>query len=111
MPHGSTTTGSAVLGRSNVTVLTDGATTRRLDPASTAWRLVDGDVLGLDLQTEEYFVIKGSGVALWHRMADGATDEELAGVLTERYDLPLERARTDVAAFLDTLRKRGFAAP
>ena len=103
--------GSAVIDRSSVAALTDEAATRRLDPAATAWRLVDGDVLGLDLQTEEYFVIKGSGVALWSRMADGATDEELAGLLSERYDLPLERARTDVAAFVDTLRRRGFVAP
>ena len=78
----------------------------QIDPTATEWRFVDGEIIGLDLHTEEYFSIKGSGVALWHRMADGATEQELAAMLSEQYGLPAEQATTDVRAFITALRSR-----
>ncbi|MCA1711241.1 MAG: PqqD family protein [Actinobacteria bacterium] len=80
----------------------------RIDPRATEWRFVEGEIVGLDLKTEEYFSIKGSGVALWRRMAEGATEEELASMLRERYGVSAETARTDLDAFLGRLRERGL---
>ena len=102
MRRGSTTTGRSVAAGS------EGDHTLRIDPDSTDWRLVEGEILGLDRRTDEYFAIKGSGALLWRMLADSATDEELVGLLSERYGLPLERARNDVAAFVTMLRSRGF---
>lgn len=83
----------------------------RIEPAACEWRLVDGEVIGLDLRTEEYFAIRGSGVELWQRMADGATEQELVDLLCERVDADPERARADVAAFLATLYGRRLVRP
>lgn len=80
----------------------------RIDPTATEWRFIEGEILGLDLNTEEYFSIKGSGVPLWRQMADGASEQELASLLIDRYGLPLDRAAEDVRAFLTSLRARGL---
>ena len=78
----------------------------RLDPRATEWRFVDGEIIALDLHTEEYLSIKGSGVLLWRALADVATEEELADMLCDRYGIPADRAAADVAAFLATLNDR-----
>ena len=83
----------------------------RLDPTAAQWRHVEGEILGLDLRTEEYFAIKGSGVPLWERLAEGATEEELAALLAERYGLPVGTARADVTTFVTDLRERGLVQP
>jgi len=83
----------------------------RINPLATEWRFVEGEIIGLDLKTEEYFSIKGSGVPLWRQMADGATEDELGELLVGRYRLSPDTATTDVAAFLANLRERGLIEP
>lgn len=79
----------------------------RLDPAAAQWRLVEGEVVALDLRREEYFVVNATGAVLWPLLTAGTTPEHLAECLTERFEVPAERATHDVHAFLARLEERG----
>jgi hypothetical protein len=81
----------------------------RLDPARTEWRLVDGDVVGLDLVTEEYFTLTGTGALLWPQLQTAQSPEALTRSLVDAFDVGPDRASADVAAFLEDLLSRGYA--
>lgn len=70
----------------------------------------DGTVVVLDLRTSRYLSLNNSGAKLWTRLADGATEAELAAVLTDSYGLAADRAQQDVQAFLAALRARDLLA-
>ncbi len=72
------------------------------------WQKVDSDVVVLDLRTSIYFRINGSGAALWEQLAADVTNSDLEKTLVATYGISVERAATDVAAFLDDARERGF---
>lgn len=82
----------------------------RLDTQACDWRLVDGEVVGLDLRAEEYFSVSGSAVPLWELLVAGTDEAALVHELRSRYALEPERAAVDVRAFLDALRGRGLLA-
>jgi hypothetical protein len=67
------------------------------------WREVDGQVLLLDLEGSTYFQLNHSGALLWRRLLDGATEADLAEVLTERYGIDRAQAEGDVRHFLAML--------
>jgi rhodanese-related sulfurtransferase len=78
----------------------------QLDPAAAQWRLVEDEVVALDVRREEYFVVNASGAVLWPLLTAGTTPEALAECLTQRFDVPAERAAADVDGFLSRLRAR-----
>lgn len=80
----------------------------RLDPAAAQWRLVEGEVVALDLRREEYFVVNATGAVLWPLLTAGTTREALTECLSERFEVPAERAAADVDAFLARLGDRGL---
>jgi hypothetical protein len=81
---------------------------RRIDRRATEWRLVDGEVIALQLDRKEYFTINPSGTLLWPLLAQGATEAELSAALVHAFGLSQGAARADVAAFLAVLRDRGL---
>ena len=68
------------------------------------WRVVDGEIVVLDLRTSIYLGINRSGATLWPLLAEGATGGELEAHLVERFALSRSQAAEDVAAFLSMLR-------
>ena len=72
------------------------------------WQKVDSDVVVLDLRTSIYFRINGSGATLWEMLATDATATELEAVLISSYGISSEKAKSDVKAFIDDARGRGF---
>ena len=71
------------------------------------WQVVGDDVVVLDLQGSVYLQVKdGSGRVLWESLAEGASQEQLASTLVERYGIDATRAEADVATFLADLRGR-----
>jgi hypothetical protein len=74
------------------------------------WRLVDGEVVALDLSAKTYFATNASGALLWSRLHAGAARGELVELLCTRYGLRTEMAERDVDAFLDHLVERGLLA-
>jgi hypothetical protein len=80
----------------------------KLDAEATEWRLVEGEVIALDVVRKEYYSINRTGAVLWPLLVDGTTKEVMVERLREQFDLPAETAETDVAAFVDMLRGRGL---
>jgi hypothetical protein len=72
---------------------------------SVSWTDVDGEIVALDEAAAVYLAANESGGLLWHALREGATREQLAALLAERYGLDSERAAADVDAFLAALRE------
>jgi hypothetical protein len=76
---------------------------RRPDALCTT--LPDGTGVVLHLEKRCYYPLSKSGVFLWG-MFDGSRVvdvDELSAALVARYGIPLERARVDVATFVERL--------
>jgi hypothetical protein len=67
------------------------------------WREAEGQVIALDLPGGLYLTINRSGAVLWPMLQEGATRDQLVNRLAEEFDLPPERARADVDAWLAAL--------
>lgn len=69
---------------------------------------VDGELVAVDLETETYFVLNGSGTLLWQSLVDGASEASLRDQLVSTYGISPSRASADTAAFLRQLEERGL---
>lgn len=78
----------------------------RLRQDGLTWQEAGDDIVVLDLSGSVYLKLSGSGRLLWERLADGATEADLADLLVETYSIDHELAATDVAAFVSDLRTR-----
>lgn len=65
-----------------------------------------GEIVVLDLRTSRYLSLNSSGSTLWQVLDDGATTDEMADALVERFGISREQAAIDVGGFLETLRSR-----
>ena len=84
------------------------SSTLRLRGEAVEWRIVDGEVMVLDLRTSTYFAVNGAGAVIWPELADGTTTGDLEARLAEAFDLSPELARRDVGAFVASLRAQGL---
>ncbi|MDA8073247.1 MAG: PqqD family protein [Actinomycetota bacterium] len=75
-----------------------------------AWRSVDGQVVGLDLEASCYFSVNATGALLWERLGEEADLEELVQLVVDTYALDADQARHDVTAFLAALSDQGLLA-
>lgn len=82
----------------------------KLRPDAVEWRLVDDEVVALDLTRSTYLGINPSGAAIWPLLADGATFEAMGARLVERFGIGPEQAAADVDAFVADLRARGLVS-
>jgi hypothetical protein len=82
----------------------------RLRPGAVEWREVEGEIVAVDVQTSEYLVINRTGAVLWRALEAGATADQLAGRLVDRFDVERGAARRDVDEFVATLASRGLLA-
>jgi coenzyme PQQ synthesis protein D (PqqD) len=82
----------------------------RLRPDALSWRVLEGEVIALDLDSSSYLTANESGALLWQALAEGATHARLADILVETYGLPRERAAADVDVFLADAAARGLLA-
>ncbi|ANP50159.1 hypothetical protein J2Z21_001128 [Streptomyces griseochromogenes] len=67
-------------------------------------------VVALDQRTGRYWQLTASAAVVVTALARGATAEEAAKALTDRYDVDAERARGDVEALIGSLRSAGLVA-
>ena len=69
----------------------------------------DGNGLIFDPNTNAAMSTNKTGVYLWNRVKEGATEEEMVSGLVERYaGVTEEQAAADVKAFLQELRNRSL---
>ena len=76
--------------------------------SSLLWRVLDDEIVALDLKSSTYLRLNHTGAVLWQKLRDAASREALVGALVERYDIAEERAREDVDMFLADLEKSGL---
>ncbi len=69
----------------------------------------DGTGLVFNPESNAAVSLNKTGVYLWNRLKDGATEAEMTADLLEKYDgVTEEKATADVAAFLAELRSRSL---
>jgi len=68
------------------------------------WRNVDDETLILNTANGYYFSLNQSGSEIWNWLVDGASVDETAQHLADRYGLSAETARGDVCDLLQTLK-------
>lgn len=81
-------------------------TTLTLRSELVEWRLVDGEVIALDLRTSRYLGLNPTAALIWQALAEGATESALIDQVVEAFNVTRETAGTDVAAFLADLAER-----
>lgn len=82
----------------------------RLREEALVWREIDGELVAVDVGASTYLGANPSGTILWQLLADGASRQQLADALVERFGIDADRARADADAFVDSLDSRGLLA-
>jgi len=81
----------------------------KLNPFAVMAEQFDGTGLIFDPNTNAAMSTNKTGVYLWNRVKEGATEEEMVSGLVERYaGVTEEQAAADVKAFLQELRNRSL---
>jgi hypothetical protein len=81
----------------------------KLNPFAIMSEQFDGTGLIFDPNTNSAMSVNKTGVYLWGRVKDGATEAEMASELVQRYSgVTEEQAASDVKAFLVELRNRSL---
>jgi hypothetical protein len=78
-------------------------------PSSAVRRLPTREgLLLIDTATDRLFAYNGSAGEVWHRLAGGMTADELVSGFAQRFAIPVDTARRDVAAILREWRALGL---
>jgi len=81
----------------------------KLNPFAIMAEQFDGTGLIFDPNTNAAMSINKTGVYLWNRMKEGASEAEMISDLVKRYSgVTEEQAAADVNAFLQELRNRSL---
>lgn len=81
----------------------------KLNPFAVMAEQFDGTGLVFNPESNAAVSLNKTGVYLWNRLKEGATEAEMAAGLVEKYDgVTEEKALSDVAAFLEELRSRSL---
>lgn len=70
------------------------------------WRIIEGEIVALDLRTSTYLAVNRSGTRLWPMIVEGAECHALVERLVSDFDVTLAQADADVSAFLNILSER-----
>jgi hypothetical protein len=76
----------------------------RTSPNAVFTSLPEGGGVVVDLKNREVLRINGTAAALWAALEVGATEEALANMLAERYEVAATVASTDARGFLQRLQ-------
>ena len=81
----------------------------KLNPFAVMAEQFDGTGLVFNPESNAAVALNKTGVYLWNRLKNGATEAEMTAGLLERYDgVTEEKAAADVKAFLEELRSRSL---
>ena len=81
----------------------------KLNPFAVMAEQFDGTGLVFNPESNAAVSLNKTGVYLWNRLKEGATEAELTAGLLEKYEgVTEEKAAADVKAFLEELRSRSL---
>jgi ornithine carbamoyltransferase len=69
---------------------------------------VDGEMVLLDMESENYFGLDEVGTAIWQAMQEKETLQEVLDTLLEQYDVEAEVLERDLSDFVDKLLESGL---
>lgn len=78
----------------------------RLRTQELSWREIDGELVAVDVARSAYLSSNPAGTLLWQMLAGGTTRTALEQALVETFAIDVQRAKGDVASFLDDLSSR-----
>lgn len=67
-----------------------------------------GDKVMIDFDSGKYYLVKGTGSAIWEMLTDKITVGEIIDHLLSEYDVSPEECETAVINFLTDLEKNGI---
>lgn len=79
-------------------------------PAHVLYRPVEGQMVLLDLDREQYFGLDEIGADMVQRLTEGSVDEAIAGLLAT-YDVGADQLREDLDALVAELVAAGLLVP
>ncbi|WP_223891643.1 PqqD family protein [Sulfurovum sp. TSL6] len=69
---------------------------------------VDGEMVLLDMESENYFGLDEVGTAIWQTMQEYGTLQEVFNTMLEQYDVEEEVLEKDLSDFIEKLVERGL---
>ncbi|WP_294955383.1 PqqD family protein [Sulfurovum sp.] len=69
---------------------------------------VDGEMVLLDMDSENYFGLDEVGTSIWQAMQKNETLPEVLSVLLEQYDVEEEVLKNDLLVFVQRLEENGL---
>lgn len=70
------------------------------------WRVVDDEAVVVNVETSYYYALNRAGTLVWTALSERAQSaDELADELAAAFEIELSRAREDVDALLDDLKR------
>ena len=69
---------------------------------------VDGEMVLLDMNSENYFGLDAVGTDIWQAMQEKETLQEVLETLLEQYDVEEEVLKKDLLNFVDKLQESGL---
>ncbi|WP_309497033.1 PqqD family protein [Sulfurovum sp.] len=69
---------------------------------------VDGEMVLLDMESENYFGLDEVGTSIWQAMQDKETLKEVLEVLLEQYEVDAEVLENDLSSFIGKLVESGL---
>ncbi len=71
-------------------------------------RDVGGELLLLNSDSELYFALNASGVAMYELLIDGRPTDQIVAEVAERFDVAVERVRPDLEVLVAKLVDKGL---
>ncbi len=72
------------------------------------WREFDGEAVILDLASQHYFGLTGSGNYMWQLIAEHGSSDAIIERLLARYDVDPANLRVDFEKFVHELAAKGM---
>jgi hypothetical protein len=72
------------------------------------FRIVGDEAVLLNLKTEKYLGLDATGTRMWTVLSDAPSIQAAYDALLEEYDVPPDRLRQDLDAFLSKLLEHGL---
>ena len=84
--------------------------TRVTVPETTAWQVVDGQVVMLELDSENYFRLDDVGTRMWEVLCECGEVEAAFARLRSEYEVDPDVLRADLDEFIARLQAKGLLA-
>ncbi len=72
------------------------------------WREFGGEVLMLDLASQHYFGLTGSGSEMWQLIAEHGSSDSVIDSMLEKYDVDPANLKADFEKLVDELAAKGM---